>query len=193
VVLLASALALAACGGGSNSSGGGSDETAIEEAIETAATSTDPAKCTEVQTEFFNETESGKSGAAALKACEEEVEAGEDQAETVTVTNVEIEGEGAAAEAEIEGSALNGQTIAIAMEEKEGDWKVDGFMGFVKYDPAALATGLEAGLVEEEGFTPELASCIAEGVAEMSQEEAQEMVFEKNNDGLEELAATCKE
>lgn len=193
LVLLASALALTACGGGSSSSGGG-EETAIEEAIETAATSSDPSKCTEVQTEFFNETETGKTGEAALKACEEEVEEGEEQAESVTVSNIEImeEGEGAAAEAEIEGSALNGQTIAIALEKEEGDWKVDGFMGFTQYDAASLASGFEQALINEEEYEPELAACLAEGVAEMSQEEAQEMVFEKKSEGFEEISTACE-
>jgi hypothetical protein len=192
LVLLASALALTACGGGSSSSSGGSDdETAIEEAIETAATSSDPSKCTEVQTEFFNETETGKTGAAALKTCEQEVAEGDDQAESVNVSQVEVEGEGAAAVAEIEGSALGGQTIAVAMEKEEGAWKVDGFMGFMKYDPEALGSSLEELLNEEEGADPAKVTCVAEGVEEMSEEEAEAMVFEKNEEGLEEILAGC--
>jgi len=191
LVLLASALALSACGGGSSSSGGG-EEAAIEEAIETAATSSDPSKCSEVQTEFLNDTETGKSGEAALKTCEEEVEEGNDQAEAVTVSKIEIEGEGAAAVVAIEGSALNGQTIAVAMEKEEGDWKLDGFMGFMKYDPAGIAAAIEEQLEEKEA-SPEVATCVAEGVEEMSEEEAEAMVFEKNSEGLEELLAACNE
>jgi hypothetical protein len=194
LVLLASALALTACGGGSSSSSGGSDdETAIEEAIETAATSADPSKCTEVQTEFFNETETGKTGAAALKTCEKEVEEGDDQAESVNVSQIEVEGEGAAAVAEIEGSALGGQTIAVAMEKEEGAWKVDGFMGFMKYDPEALGSSLETLLNEEEGADPAKVTCVAEGVEAMSEEEAEAMVFEKNEEGLNEILAGCNE
>lgn len=193
LVLLASALALTACGGGSNSSGGG-DETAIEEAIETSATSTEPSKCSEVQTQNFNETETGKSGKAALEACEEELEGeGSELAESVTVSNVEIiEGKGAAAEAEIEGSTLNGQTVAVALEKEEGDWKVDGFMGFTRYDPAGIAAALEEKLSEEEGIKPSLIACIVEGAEEMSQEEAEALIFEKNNKGFEEIVGHCK-
>jgi hypothetical protein len=198
IVLIAMAMALTACGGGgssSSSSSGGGDEEAIEAAIETSATSTDPSKCTEAQTEFFNETETGKTGAAALKACEQEVEEdGSEAAESVTVTNVEIvEGSGGAAEVEIEGGSLGGQTVAVALEKEEGDWKVDGFMGFIKYDPAALAAALEARLSEEEGTTAELAPCIAEGVEEMPEAEVEAMVFEKENEGFEELVAACNE
>jgi hypothetical protein len=195
IVLIAMAMALTACGGGSSSSSssGGDQDAAIEEAIETSATGTDPSKCSEVQTELFNETETGKTGAAALKTCEEEVEdEGSEPAESVTVTNVEIvEGSGAAAEVEIEGSALSGQTVAVAMEKEEGAWKVDGFMGFTKYDPAPIAEALEGKLAEEEGITPELASCISEGVAEMSKGEAEAMIFEKSNEGVEEIASAC--
>ena len=195
LVLLVSALALSACGGGgsSSSSGGSDDETAIEEAIETAATSSDPSKCTEVQTEFFNETETGKTGEAALKTCEKEVEEGDDQAESVNVSQIEVEGEGAAAVAEIEGSALGGQTIAVAMEKEEGAWKVDGFMGFMKYDPEALGSSLEELLNEEEGADPAKVTCVAEGVEAMSEEEAEAMVFEKNEEGLNEILAGCSE
>jgi hypothetical protein len=197
IVLIAMAMALTACGGGSSSSSssGGDEDAAIEEAIETSATGTDPSKCSEVQTEIFNETETGKSGAAALKTCEEEVEdESSEPAESVTVTNVEIvEGTGAAAEVEIEGSALGGQTVAVALEKEEGDWKVDGFMGFTKYDPASLAVSLEEKLGEEEGVSSELAACIAEGVEELPEAEVEAMVFEKEEEGLEEILGACNE
>ena len=197
IVLIAMAMALTACGGGSSSSSssGGDEDAAIEEAIETSATGTDPSKCSEVQTELFNETETGKTGAAALKTCEEEVEdESSEPAESVTVTNVEIvEGSGAAAEVEIEGSPLSGQTVAVALEKEEGAWKVDGFMGFTRYDPAPIAEALEGKLAEEEGITPELATCISEGVAEMSKGEVEAMIFEKNNEGVEEIASACNE
>ena len=193
IALIAMAMALTACGGGSSSSGGG-DEGAIEAAIETSATGTDPSKCSEVQTEAFNETESGKTGAAALKACEEatEEEAGE-PAESVTVSNIEIEGEEAAAEVEIEGSALNGQVVAVGLEKEEGNWKLDSFIGFTKYDSEGIAEVMEEKLGEEEGISPELATCISEGIAEMSKDEAEALVFEKSEKGVEEVASSCNE
>jgi hypothetical protein len=196
LVLIASALALSACGGGgSSSSSGGSDENAaIEEAIETAATSTDPTKCTEFQTEYFNETETGKTGEAALKACEKEAEEGEEQPESVEISEIELQdgGEGATAVVAIEGSPLNGQSLAVAMEREEGAWKLDGFMGFVKYDPAGIASAFEEQLEKEEA-SAEVVTCVGEGVTEMSQEEAEELFIEKNQEGFEELFASCSE
>jgi hypothetical protein len=195
LVLLASALALTACGGGSSSSSGGGDEdAAIEEAIETAATSTDPSKCTEVQTEYFNETETEKTGPAALKACEQEVEENEEQAESVSVSEIELQegGKGATAVVAIEGSSLNGQSLVVAMENEEGQWKVDGFMGFAKYEPAGIAAAFEKELEKEEA-SPEATACIIEGVEEWSQEEAEELFIEKEAAGFEELFAECNE
>src|ERR1700761_2155216 len=110
LLLLAAALALTACGGGSS---GGGEEAAVEEAIEESATSTDPSKCTELQTALFNETETGEKGAEATKTCEEEVEKEENVTEAVTVSEVKVNGETATAAVEIEGSALNEQGVEV--------------------------------------------------------------------------------
>lgn len=194
LVLVASALALSACGGGgSSSSSGGSEDAAIEEAIEISATSSDPSKCSEAQTQSFNETETGKTGEESLEACEEEAPEEEGVlAESVTVSDIETEaGEGAAAVA-VEGGSLGGQVVAAGLQKEGGDWKVDAFFGFVKYDPASLAEAVEETLEEQEGVSSELAACTAEGVEEMTKGEAESMVFEKENEGLEEILAACK-
>ncbi|HXF30873.1 MAG TPA: hypothetical protein VN522_05065 [Solirubrobacterales bacterium] len=193
LVLLASALALAACGGGSSSSGGGGEEAAIEEAVETSATSSDPSKCTEVQTEAFNEAETGTSGAKSLAACEQEAEEESEPAEAVTVSNISEDGDTATAEVEVEGGSLGGQSLEVGLAKEEGDWKLNEFLGFTHYDAAGIAAFLEEKLNEEEGVEPALAKCIAEGVEGMSEEEAEAMVFEKSTDGLEEIASSCNE
>jgi galactitol-specific phosphotransferase system IIB component len=191
LALIAMAIALTACGGGSSSSGG--EESAIEKAIETAATSSDPSKCTEVQTEAFNEAETGESGAAALKTCEEEAEEGKDPAESVTVSNISESGETATAAVEVEGGSLSGQGLEVELAKEEGDWKLNKFLAFTNYEPAGLASALEEELPGEEGISPALAKCVAEGVEGMSQEEAEAMVFEKESSGLEEIASACNE
>jgi hypothetical protein len=194
LVVIVAALGLAACGGGggSSSSGSSGDESAIEEAIETSASSSDPSKCTEIQTAEFNESESGETGAAALKTCEKEAEAEEDPAESASVSNVSINGESATAEAEVTGSALNGQAVELELVKEEGDWKLNKFLGFANFDGAALAEGLEEQLLEQEGITPSLAKCVSEGVAEISTQEAEALVFEKESGPIEELAESCE-
>jgi hypothetical protein len=192
LLVLIAALALAACGGGGSSSSGGSDEGAIESAIETAATSTDPSKCTEVQTQKFNEAETSASGKQAQKVCEEQAEADESPAESVTVSEIKVNGKTATAEVEIGGGSLNDQGIELELVEEEGAWKLNKFVSFTNYDGKALSESLEEKLGEEEGIDSTLAKCIAAGVAELSQPEAEALAFEKNLEPIEELLGNCQ-
>ncbi len=185
-LLLAAVLTLAACGG---SSGGGEDAK-VEEAIEESATSTDPSKCTELQTALFNETETDQKGAEATKACEEEAK--ENDTESVNVSNVSVNGEKATAEVEVEGSGLNGQGVELELVEEDGDWKLNKLLGFTNFDAAALGEALEEELGKQEGVDPKLAKCVSEGVAGISQSDAESMVFEKNLEPIEEIAKSCE-
>ncbi len=192
LVLIASALALAACGGGGSSSGGDETETAIAEVVEKSAMSTSPSKCTEFQTEAFNEQDQGVEGAEALKACEQNVEESESPAEKVDVSNINVEGETATAEAAVTGSALNGQTVELEAVEEEGTWKLNKFLSFTKFDGAALAEGLEEQFAKEEGVDPEEAECVSQGVGAASQKQVEELAFEGNYELLEEVAQGCE-
>jgi hypothetical protein len=192
LVLLASALALAACGGGGSSSSGGGEEGAIEEAIETSATSEDPGKCTEVQTQEYNEQDKGAAGKKATELCEESAEEGEEAPESVNVSGINVEGETASAEVAVEGSGLGGQTVEVELVKEEGDWKLNQFTGFAHFDSAALASSLEAELEKEEAAEPEQIKCLGEGFSEMSQAEAEEVAFEKNLGIVEKLLEGCK-
>jgi hypothetical protein len=193
LILLTSALALTACGGGgSSSSAAGDEEAAIEETIETSATSTEPSKCTEFQTEEFNEQDQGVPAKEALSACKESAENDTSPAESVEVSNISIEDETATADAALTGSALNGQTVEVELAKEEGNWKLNQFLKFSKYDAAGLAEGVEQELEGAEGVSPSLAKCVAAGFAKASQGEAEELVFSGNSSGIEELAASCK-
>jgi hypothetical protein len=141
----------------------------------------------------FNETETSTTGEESLEACEEEVPDEEGElAESVTVSDIEVEGGEGAAAVVVEGGALGGQTVAAGLKKEGEDWKVDAFFAFIKYDPASLAEALEETLAEREGVSRELAACVAEGVEEMTEEEAELMVFEKEIEGFEEILAACK-
>jgi hypothetical protein len=187
LLLLAAALALTACGG---SSSGGGEESKIEEVIEEAATSTDPSKCTELQTTAFNEIGSGEKGAAATKACEKEAK--ENDTEAVTISSVSVNGEKATAEVEIGGSGLSGQGVELELVEEGGNWKLNKFLGFTNFDAASLAESLEEELNKEEGVDPKLAKCVSEGVAEISQSDAESMIFEQNLEPIEMIAQSCE-
>jgi hypothetical protein len=194
LVLLVTALALAACGGGgSSSSGGGEAEAAIEKTIEESATSTDPSKCTELQTTAFNEQETASKGKEATENCEAAAENDSSDATKVSVSEVNVNGEKATAVAELEGTALSGQAIELELVEEGGKWKLNQFLSFAKYDSKALADALEKEFEKEESIGDALGKCVADGVSKFSQSEAEEVAFEGKTENLQELATTCNE
>ena len=186
-LLVLASLSLAACGGG-----GSSAEDEITETIEKAATTSDPANCTELETLSFVEQNSQQKGQAALKACKEEAEAGEEQAEGVKVSNVSVNGEKATADVLFEGGSLGQQALKLALVEEEGTWKLDQIEGFAEFNARALGEAFEKSFEEEPGeLNKEQASCIAEGIAKVSQSEAEAMFFEGDSEKLLELAKGC--
>jgi hypothetical protein len=128
-----------------------------------------------------------------LEDCEKNAETESEPAESVTVSNISEDGESATAEVAITGGSLEGQSVEVGLMKEEGDWKLNEFSGFTKYDPANIASQVEEQLSEEGGATAAIASCVAEGIEEMSEEEAEAMVFEKDNEGVEEIATACNE
>lgn len=186
-LLVLAALTLVACGGG-----GAGDEDQITEVIEKAATTTNPKNCTELETQRFSEQNSQQKGKAAVKACEEEAEAGEEEAESAKVSNISVDGEKATAQVEFEGGSLGSQALEVALVEEEGNWKLDQIEGFANYDGKALGEAFEKQFEEEPGeLTPKQAKCISGKVAELSQDEAETMFFSGSPDAIIELAEGC--
>ncbi|HEX5592472.1 MAG TPA: hypothetical protein VFX35_03880 [Solirubrobacterales bacterium] len=187
-LLLALALGLAACGGG-----GESDEDKIVSTIEESATSTDPAICEETQTQAFMEQTTSAGGAAAVKACEEETkeEAGNDP-DSVTVSEVEIDGDTATANAEFKGGTFDAQTLELALVEDEGDWKIDELAGFAEFDAEGLVAAFAEQIEAEPGIEPETASCLVEGIEELSDSELESIVVENNTEVFGELSESCE-
>lgn len=184
--LLISVFGLVACGGGE------SEEDKITSTIETAATSTDPAVCGETQTLQFMEATSGGSGKEAEKECEKKTKAGESNPESVTVSKVEVEGEKATANVEFEGGNFDGQTLEVALTKEAGEWKLDEFTGFAKFDAGALVKTLAEQLEKEPSIEPRIASCIIEGLEELPKAELEALVVENNTQPFVELAESCE-
>lgn len=185
-LLLLSGLVLAACGGGS------SDETSrVEETIETAATSTDPAACAKTQTKKFMEQTSGEPGKPPLKACEEEAEQ-EENAESVEVSNVEVEGSDATAEVALSGgNSLEGQTLEVALVKDGDQWKLNEVVKFTKFDKAKLVEAFEAEIEKSGEASSKFAVCFIEAFEEASQAEIEAMLFSGNQKAFEEIAKGC--
>jgi ABC-type glycerol-3-phosphate transport system substrate-binding protein len=185
-LLILAALALAACGGG-----GKSAEDEITEVIETAATTKDPGNCTELQTLRFTEQNTSEKGQAAVKSCEESAKE-EEQAEEAKVSNVSVNGEKATAEVEFVGGSLGSQTLAVALVEEGGDWKLDQIEGFAKYDGKALEeTFLERFEESPEGLSKSQYTCIAKGIGSATTAEAEAMFLSGTSTAIEELAKSC--
>lgn len=185
-LLALAALAVTACGGG-----GSSAEDEVTEVIEKAATSKDPSSCTELQTLRFTEQNTGEKGKAAIKSCEESAKE-EEQAEEAKVSNVSVNGEKATAEAEFIGGSLGSQTLAVALVDEDGDWKLDQIEGFAKYDGKALEeTFLKRFEESPEGLTKKQYTCIAEGIGKASTAEAEAMFLSGASTKIEELAKGC--
>lgn len=189
LALFALALGLVACGGS-----GDSDEDKIVEVIETSATSADPADCKELSTQAFLEQTELEQGAAAVKSCEESAEDSEDNPDSVEVSKVEIDGSSATANAAFSGGSFDGQTLAVALVEEDGDWKLDEITGFAKFDQQRLADSFEEGLQSgENALDPQLATCFAEVVGELPKDEAEEVVIGGSADPIVAIIEGCSE
>jgi hypothetical protein len=186
-LLIVSALILSACGGG----GGSSDEGPIEEAIETAATSTDPSVCTKFETVKFDEQGAQVEGAAAVKACEKEAKEPEEKAESVEVSNIEVNGSKASAEGAITGGGFDGQTLEVNLVKEGEQWKLDELAGFAKLDQSKLVEALAKQFEKGEGISEEIATCIEKGFEEASQPEIEELLLSGSAKPIEELAEGC--
>ena len=181
------ALALAACGG----SGGSSDESQIEEAIETSATTADPTNCTKFETLNFAEQGSNTEGQKAVVECEKEAKNTESNAKSVTVSKVEVEGSKATANAAVTGGGFDGQTVEIALVKEGEQWKLDEITGFAKLDQAKVVAALAEQFEKSGEVEASIATCIEEGFEEASQPEIEELLLSGSPEPIEELAKEC--
>lgn len=184
-LLIVSALALAACG----SSNG--DESQIEEAVETSATSTDPADCKKLATQQFMEQVAQTEGAEAVKTCEKEATE-ESGAKSASVSNVEVDGSKATAEVALTGGGLDGQAVEVALVKQGDQWKLNEITGFTKFDQAKVIETLEKGFAEPSSeVSKSLSSCIVKSFEEAPQAEFEEALLSTSSEGFEEIAGDC--
>lgn len=185
IALLALAFGLVACGGGD------SDEDKIVEVIETSATGADPADCKELSTQAFLEQTELEQGAAAVESCEESAEDTSDDPDSVEVSEVEVDGSSASANVAFDGGNFDGQTLTVGLVEEDGDWKLDEITGFAEFDQEKLASAFEEAFEGEEGVDPQLASCFAEVIRDISEEEAEEIMIGGNSEPIVEIIEGC--
>jgi hypothetical protein len=148
--------ALAACG---DSNGSSADKDQITAAIQRAATSGDPAACTDAQTlRFIEQTSGGAKGQAAVKSCEKD--AANSAADKIDVTDIQVDGDKATAKGKATGSIFDGQTLEVALVKENGQWKLDEFKGFENFNKDAMVAAFTKQLSSEPGSTPQAVNCI---------------------------------
>jgi hypothetical protein len=180
-----SVFALAACGSGS------SDESQIEEAVETSATSKDPADCKKLNTQQFMEQRSRSEGSEAVKECEKNASNGEG-AEAVEVSEVEVDGSKATADTALTGGSFDGQSLKIALIKEGDQWKLDELAGFAKFDEAKVIGILESQFDEPSSeVSKKQASCIIESFEEAPQAKLEDALLSGSTEGFEEIAGSC--
>jgi hypothetical protein len=163
------AFALAACG--DDNGGSSADQDQITAAITRAATGTDPAACTEVQTARFVQQTSGEPGDSAeeaLRKCQRQ--AGDTVADKVDVSEIEIDGDSATAKAAVTGSFFDGQTLDLALVKQGDQWKLDEFKGFEDFDRDAFASSLTKE-ISKEGGSQQAIDCVTNQVKSSSTED----------------------
>jgi hypothetical protein len=184
-LLVVSALALAACGSSN------SDESQIEEAVETSATTTDPADCKKLATQQFMEQTTQSEGSEAVKTCEKEA-SNDEGAESAAVANVEVEGSKATADVALTGGGFDGQEVEVALVKEGDQWKLDEIAGFVKFNEAKVIETLEKGFAKPSSEVSKgLAACIVESFEEAPQAEFEEALISGSTEGFEEIAGGC--
>lgn len=173
LLLVLALLPIAGCGGGD------SDEDKVVEVIETSAASTDPADCTALQTQRFNEQATFEKGEAAVENCEAEAKVTSDDPDSVKVSEVEVDGERATATVESEGGSFDGQTVSVSLVDENGEWKLDRIEEFIEFDQDDFAAGFEESATrrEEDPLSPREASCVAENFRNAPPDQIQEDIL----------------
>ena len=185
-VLIVPIFAFAACGESS------SDESQIEDVIESSGRSADPADCTKLMTRHLMEQVAQESGPDAERECKEEAE-NEEGFESVDISNIAVDGSRATAAVRMTGGGLDdGQTIELELVKDDGQWKMNEILRFVRLDKRRLVEGIEEESARPtSGFSPGFAACFAKAFEESSQEQIEIMLLSGTTDAIEEVAESC--
>jgi hypothetical protein len=147
---------LAACGSSDSSS---ADQDDITAAIDKAATSGDPAVCTDLQTQNFTAQTSGSGdGGDATAACQKDAESS--KADSVDVSNVKVDGDTATADVAITGNDLDGQTLEIGLVKEADQWKLDKVNSFTDFDRAKFTAQFEGQITDDPSTPPAIVTCL---------------------------------
>jgi hypothetical protein len=191
------AFALAGCGGGGEEDPG-AEIAKIRRAIVEGTTSTDPAACTEFQTQAYTELESGETGHPAVASCEVDRTEGR-VAGSATISEVTLESAEASAAVALAGKAIDesifeGQTLRYTLVREDDGWKLDDLTEFVKLDRGRLNESLVRRFSEPAIPTPRaVVACMTRAVRAAPRRELERYVLQQDSDpsALETQIANC--
>ena len=153
----------------------GTDTAQIRFALSEFATSDDPEKCTQFNTQRALEQGFGGQGEAAIRTCE--ALAGLGNAESVKVSSVRVRGETATAVMKVTGSDLDGQSVRVKLVKDDGRWKRDRLLAFKVFDRAAMNAAVED-TFQELGMPAAAQGCILPQFEELSDEAVRSSVID---------------
>ena len=185
--LALAALALTACGGGE------SDEDKITETIETAATTTDPSNCTELETQRFIEQNTQRKGQGrGSKPAKKKRKRAKKRRKRESLQRLRQRRTRRPPRLNSKAARSARSRSKSPWSKKDGNWKLDQIEGFANYDGKALGEAFEKQFEEEPGeLSPEQAKCISGKIAGLSQAEAEEVFFGGSAEPIIELAQSC--
>jgi hypothetical protein len=197
-LLLAPLVALLVACGGSSSKGGDDaksspgDKAAVTAAIKEAATSTDPATCTRLETQRFVEQNELVKGPAAVQRCREHAADTADNPHTTNVSGVKVAGDVATARAAFEGGNLDGQAIDLRLVKQQGRWKLDHIDDFAKFDRKRFLTALGASLARPPSSqAPDTVKCIVGRIGGLSDSDIQGIYVNGDAGTLASVSGPC--
>ncbi len=146
-------------------------ESEITDAVESAATSTDPSYCRETVTISYLEQRSGYEGETALIDCLQRSGVSDGTPSVVRVDEVTVDGDVATASAVHQGGWYDGATLRFRLIE-DGDWRVDELLAIEDFDRKAYLRQYLASLrAPPFAVDNEAARCFANHVRNQSESE----------------------
>jgi hypothetical protein len=189
---------LAGCGGSGSKDGNGGDKSsggesaAVAAAIKEAATSTDPALCTRLETQRFVEQNELVKGQAAVQRCREHAADTADNPHTTNVSGVKVAGDVATARAAFEGGTLDGQAIDLRLVKEQGRWKLDHIDDFARFDRKRFLAALGASLKRPPSSqSPDTVNCIVGRIGGLSDSDIQGIYVNADAGKLAAVSGPC--
>ncbi len=160
--------------------------------ITRAATSGDPAACTDAQTAKFTLQTSGEPNASAAQAVQScEKDAADTAADKIDVTDVEVDGDSATAKAHATGSTFDGQTLDVALVKEGGQWKLDDFKGFDDFNKDAMVASFKKQLEAEPNANPQAVNCVVQQFQAASDQQIEGFFTGNSGQAEQQLFGPC--